>query len=343
MFCGRSVGVIVAVLTGLPGAALGAGTVAGPTWEIITEAALQQQVTGWLERATDDDRARRRALAAWSEPPGEPDRLERLARTFAAVLPDAEQLLRHCRDASEPLPEQAARWLEEETLPDFVRANLRLYYGRWLARHEYYDASLEQLEGLTVQQVADPVALLFYRGVDDYALVRPKQCRKEMEMLLEREPDLPRRYGHLARLMFDDLEGLKTDSLDEIARRMGDVRRRLGLGQADRKVRQIEDGIIASLDKKIKELEEQQQQQQSGGASGRSDGQRPAQESRIMAGRGPGKVHRKDIGHKADWGNLPPKQREEALQQIGRQFPSYYRDVIEQYFKKLAQEDAAKR
>ena len=32
--------------------------------------------------------------------------------------------------------------------------------------------------------------------------------------------------------------------------------------------------------------------------------------------------------------------REEALQQIGKDFPSQYRDVVEQYFRKLAAEKA---
>jgi hypothetical protein len=35
---------------------------------------------------------------------------------------------------------------------------------------------------------------------------------------------------------------------------------------------------------------------------------------------------------------MPPKEREEAMQQIIREFPSHYRDVIEQYFKRLATE-----
>ena len=34
-----------------------------------------------------------------------------------------------------------------------------------------------------------------------------------------------------------------------------------------------------------------------------------------------------------------PKEREEALQQIGRDLPANYRDVIEQYFKRLASEE----
>ena len=63
------------------------------------------------------------------------------------------------------------------------------------------------------------------------------------------------------------------------------------------------------------------------------------EDSRPAELKGPGKVDRKNIGSKSGWGSLPPKEREEALQQIGRDFPSHYRDVIEEYFRRLASEE----
>ena len=55
----------------------------------------------------------------------------------------------------------------------------------------------------------------------------------------------------------------------------------------------------------------------------------------------PGKVEQRDIGNKSGWGDLPPKEREQALQQIGREFPAHYREVIEQYFRALARGQSA--
>jgi hypothetical protein len=49
-------------------------------------------------------------------------------------------------------------------------------------------------------------------------------------------------------------------------------------------------------------------------------------------------VDKKPVGNGDGWGNLPPKEREEALQQIGQEYPAHYRDMIEQYFRKLATE-----
>jgi hypothetical protein len=137
--------------------------------------------------------------------------------------------------------------------------------------------------------------------------------------------------------MQDDLQGLEDDTLDHIARRMEDIHRRLDLGRAGPKVRQQQDGVIRSLDKMIKKLEDEQKQ--CSGAPNGIQSNTPAKDSRIATGKGPGEVTKKNIGSESGWGNLPPKQREEAMQQIGRDFPSHYRDVIEQYFRRLASEE----
>lgn len=59
-------------------------------------------------------------------------------------------------------------------------------------------------------------------------------------------------------------------------------------------------------------------------------------DSRVAGASGQGDVDRKNIGDRAGWGNLPPAQREEALQQISRDLPTHYREAIEAYFRKLA-------
>ena len=80
--------------------------------------------------------------------------------------------------------------------------------------------------------------------------------------------------------------------------------------------------------------------QQSGGGGapggGNSGNGKPMDDSRIAGGQGAGEVTRRDLGAGEGWGNLPPHEREQALQQIGREFPAHYREAIEQYFKRLA-------
>ncbi len=103
----------------------------------------------------------------------------------------------------------------------------------------------------------------------------------------------------------------------------------------------MEDGVIESLDKLIKKIEEQQQQQDAASAARNNiRSSSPAQESQIIGGKGPGDVEKKNIGSSNGWGDLPPKEREAAMQDVGRDFPSHYRDVIEQYFRRLAAEES---
>jgi hypothetical protein len=153
---------------------------------------------------------------------------------------------------------------------------------------------------------------------------------------------LPLRFQQVAQLVERDLSALEDESLDHIARRMRDVRRRLDYGRAGEKVQTVEKGVLESLDKKIEDLEKQQQQQQSSASSGgSSQSSKPMEDSRPAELKAPMQVDRREIGNQSGWGDLPPKEREQALQQIGREFPAHYRELIEDYFRELANEPTA--
>ena len=156
-------------------------------------------------------------------------------------------------------------------------------YASWLVHESLYDEALEQLSGLAPGDVVAPAALLFHQSVVYHALLNKESGLKSIGELLQGAEQSPRRYVALARLMQDDLSGLQTDTLDHIARRMGDIRRRLDLGRAGPKVRQEEDGVIKSLDKLIKKLEEEQEKQQQMSTLQPSN---PARDSRPWAARG---------------------------------------------------------
>ena len=109
---------------------------------------------------------------------------------------------------------------------------------------------------------------MFYQGVDFHWLLKKQPGLKALSKLLERRSDLPRRYSEMADLMQTDLAALKEESLDHIDRRMRDTEVRLDQGSAGKKVRGVEDGIIASLDKMIDQMEKQQSQSSGGGGFG---------------------------------------------------------------------------
>ncbi len=308
-------------------------------WQPPEGAEVRQQVFVWLETQAIDDAVRTRVEGLWPATEEEPTAgvlFDRLCKTAAAVDARAEALLALCSKPRTELVPPPQAWLADEKTPPLVANNLRVLFARWLAGEHLYDEAGEQLAGLEPGDVVDPATLLFYQSVIHHQLLDTEGGLKTIDRLLDGSEHSPQRYVSVAMLMKEDLGTIKkVDSLGHIARRMKDIERRLDLGRAGPRVRKVEDGVIESLDKLIKELEEQQNQ--SGGTgSGNIQSSRPAQDSQIMGGRGPGEVTKRNIGSKSDWGNLPEKEREEAMQAIGEDFPAHYRDIIEEYFRRLA-------
>lgn len=226
-------------------------------------------------------------------------------------------------------------------IPSWMKSDVQLLACRVMVQNSLYDEALQRLKLIAVDQVSDPSTYLFYTAICQHHLLSREECLENLSRLLEREMELPTRYAITARLMEADIQPLKEDSLDEISRLMNDVERRLALGRTGKMVRDKQQTIVDKLDKSIEQLEQQiqqqqqqrKQQQQNKPANGSSN---PMDESQIADVKGPGEVDNKDIGKSSGWGNLPPAQRKEAIQDMTKDLPSHYRDVVEAYFKKLS-------
>jgi hypothetical protein len=229
-------------------------------------------------------------------------------------------------------------------IPNWMKSDVQLLACRVLVQNSLYDEALQRLKLIAVDQVSDPSTYLFYTAICQHHLLSRDECLENLSRLLEREMELPTRYAITARLMEADIQPLKEDSLDEISRLMNDVERRLTLGRTGKLVRDKQQTIVDKLDKSIEQLEQQiqqqqqqrkqqQQQQQNKSSDGSSN---PMDETQIADVKGPGEVDNKDIGKSSGWGNLPPAQRKEAIQDMTKDLPSHYRDVVEAYFKKLS-------
>ena len=319
------------------------------SWSLPAAADVRQRMLDWVSsRAADpavDPSGVKAARELWdASHTDHGDLLDAAIETFAAVdprcVPIRDLALRPT--VSRPAP---ADWLISAASADadpqaaFERDTVRLWLGRHLVRHDRFDEGLRMLDGLAVEKAIDPAALLFHQAACHFWLLHTDTAIDLLDRLLERAEEIPVRYERTARLMRADIAALEDDSLDHIARRMRDITRRLDLGHAGQRTRTVQDGVIASLDKLIEKIEQQQQQSQaSSGAGGSGNGGNgtPMDDSRIAGGKGPGEVQSRDLGDGEGWGDLPPHQREEALQQIGREFPPHYREAIEQYFKRLA-------
>jgi hypothetical protein len=316
---------------------------AEPTWDRVDSEAVSERIEAYLNTADIDSAHQAAAREAWEskDVAVSGDVLDRLAACLAKADDRVAVLVDYCAGMSKPgvLPDFA--WLADSDTPLLVRHNMRLYLARWLVQQGYYDEAIAWTDGLSTDDVVLPESLLFYRAVAHHRLVQPDKADLSINQLLEREDDLPMRYQKLADLMRQDLAGLEDESLDHIARRMEDIRRRLAQGRTGEHVQKVESGVLESLDKLIKKAEDQMQQSQSSASAGGQPNGAPMQDSQIAELKGPGKVEPRDIGRGSGWGNLPEKDREKALQDIGREFPSHYREVIEEYFRRLAAEDSA--
>lgn len=316
-----------------------------PTWSIPTTADVKARLEDYLASRRLDEATRLKIEALWpdeAQPMDGSELLDRLTASLAVVEPKAAEVVAAVQRGGAVLVAPRFAGLSDPELPPLVRDNLRLFVGRWLAQHELIDEALEVLADVSPEHVADPATLLFYQAMGQHRLLQKEACLATVQRLLQREAEIPRRYATLAKLMAADIQPLKPDTLDEIARLMADIRRRLALARAGKKVRDQEDEVIAKLEKMIDELEQQrqkrQQQQARQSGSGRQPNQ-PMQDSNPAQLKGPGEVDPKSIGKKDGWGNLPPKQRQEVLQQIGRDLPAHFRETIEEYFKRLAQDN----
>lgn len=276
------------------------------------------------------------------------DPLDAYVHTIQRLVPVVEELVSHSGDnvaiAGASIDPNTPGYGALESLPKSMRMSVRTWLGRELMRARLYDEALPVIAEVDPSESIDPASALFYRGACYHALLMKDEALSDLRTLLENEDDCPVRYARTAKMMVADIKPLKEDSLDEISRLMTDVTRRLDLGRTNEDVTDQEQKIIDKLSKMIDKLQkqqqqQQQQQQQSGGSQ--QDSNDPSQgspmdDSRIAGANGNGDVDRKNIKQRDGWGNLPPAERQQALQEISRDLPTHYREAIEAYFRKLA-------
>jgi len=184
------------------------------TWSFPTTAEVKARLDDYLSSKTLDEAAKLKIEALWpddAQPLDGGELLDRLTASLAVVEPKASEVVTAVREGSPALAAPKFEGLSDDSLPPLVRDNLRLLVGRWLAQHDLVDESLEVLKDVSTDQVADPATLLFYQAMGQHRLLKKDECLVAVTKLLEREPELPRRYVMLARLMEADIKPLEED------------------------------------------------------------------------------------------------------------------------------------
>lgn len=311
----------------------------------MSAAQAQQQTLNWTTRHPDATDASRAAVEQlWTTLPDNADAgtLHEVAvRSFALADSRIAEQLKQCRFGSLAISQSPV--LTDSELPAFVSANLRAYVARFLTQAEFFDEATTLAKTVEPTQLVDPASYYFHRAVGEHRLLQKDAGLASLKTLLEDTADVPVRYSSVAELMQADLMKLKEKSLDEIQRMMSDVERRLGKASSGEKTQDVENTIIKRLDELIDKIEQQQQQQQQQQQSQQNGGNtKSAEDSRIKGSTAPGEVDQRDIGDRAGWGALPPKQQTKAKNLIDRELPPHYRNAIEQYLRKLARRPAGR-
>ncbi len=127
-------------------------------------------------------------------------------------------------------------------------------------------------------------------------------------------------------------------SLDGVIADMQVADGRLAKYLTDKPTRQRQLDAISKLDLLIKELEEQRGQP---GGRSTANPRSPLRDSMIIGGPGgSGPLH--DANRQGrSWGQLPPHKREQILQSMTEGFPPHYQQLLERYYRRLAEERPA--
>ena len=182
--------------------------------------------------------------------------LDRVIATFGLVDEKSRKFVAAC-DLADPGLGVPGPKLIADNKDGFYKANMGLFYGRYLTQRRLFDEALEVFAGLDAGDVVDPAGYLYFKAVCEHQLLQRTDGLATIRRLLENTSDVPLRYTTVAKLMQHDLQQLKKDSLAEISRKMRDVERRLELGRGGQRVQKEEDEIVAALDVIIEKLEQQ--------------------------------------------------------------------------------------
>ncbi|MBI3411718.1 MAG: hypothetical protein HY040_25590 [Planctomycetes bacterium] len=325
--------------------------------EPLSVEAARAKALAWLgEIGKTDAVTRERFDAIWRK--NDNTVLDRVTETIVMADPAAAQLLAEARDPAIPAPTKVPDLLRSEKASAFYRANLGLAYARALSNRRVHEEALEVIKSVKAEQVVDPAAYLFHRAVAEHALLNKGEATKTIIRLLEDAASSPERYKTVGALMLLDMQAWKVKDLNSIARTMENIERRLDLARGGPHTQKLQKEVIARLDELIKELENKANRKKKPGGDGDgNDGEcpdgdtdgngkgkpgnrptNPMQDSQLGGPGGSGNVEQvKNIKKLVDqWGRMPPRAREAALQELTQGMSGRHREAIENYFRNLA-------
>lgn len=186
--------------------------------------------------------------------------------------------------------------------------------------------------------------LWFINAVCQFNNLRFEQADKSLKHLLDSYADAPEPVLVGARQLALEIKRREIGSLGQVSELMTYAADRLKVSDSAERVRRRQEEAVKLLEKLVKQAEQREKQKSRGRASKsggrkRQSPSKPAERSELPDGAGeigelrdPGRANPGEL-----WGKLPPAERARILQSLRSRFPSRYRELVEQYFRSLAE------
>lgn len=220
------------------------------------------------------------------------------------------------------------------------------------------DRCLQMLD--RVRRAHDPIEQYttssdHFRFMLGYCQVQNLEYREAyatFEDFLKNYPNAPERLVVSARQIMTELDRRAPGRIGDVRDIMHYARRKIANARIDEDLIDRQQEAVALLNKLIKEAEDKENQSKNqgdgkgggqGGKGGDSNGAKNpgggASRSTKPQGHGEaGQLRRARARPGEMWGKMPPRDREQLLQTLQKQFPSQYRELLEQYYKQLAKD-----
>jgi hypothetical protein len=224
-------------------------------------AEVQKKAEAWLKAQKANAATLAKCTALWK---ADLPLLEKATQTLVLGDPSLGKLLATAKDADAPAPTELPKVLADKKANPFLRNTLALAYGKALVGRKVYEEGLEALLLVKAEESVDPASLYFHRAVCEHALMMKDNADKSIDKLLVDVSDSPERYRMVAALMHFDMLTWQEKDLGWIARKMGNIHRRLDLKRGGKATQKMQKEVLVRLDEMIKELENKQNQPSGG-------------------------------------------------------------------------------
>lgn len=176
-------------------------------------------------------------------------------------------------------------------------------------------------------------------------------AERTLTRFLANYPRAPQRLRVTATQILTELQRRTAGRIGDVRDLMKYASRNLTLGETGERVIRRQEEAVELLAALIEEAQQREKAGGQGGGSGQSNapgssagGQQPAsgaRQSSLPGGESRiGELRKRTARPGEAWGRMPPRERAEILQSLQRQFPSRYRELLEQYYQQLARESS---